>query len=94
MQCDKCKEDQATFHALKAYPEVHMTDAELKALYKYKRLKQLIYILLTESVHTLDAAGWEWLYRYGRLCDNDWATFKLKFLPYDIAEMEGEEFYF
>lgn len=71
-----------------------MTDVELDALDKYKRLKQLLYILLTESVHTLNAEGWEWLYLYGKLCDNDWKVFKLKFLPYDIAEMEGHKFYF
>jgi len=89
--CDKCQKDFADFDKLNAHPEAHMPKEEIRVINKYYRLRQLIRECLKADRTGLD---WEWLYSKGKLCDLDWKTFRLTFLPYDIAEMEGRKFDF
>ena len=80
--CEKCIEDLKEFNKTKPWPVGYLTDQERLVIEKYRQIKRFLSEGYKEGQFGID---WDRLYYNGRLCENDWELFDLKYEPYDTA---------
>lgn len=80
-KCDECEKDFEDFEKLKTDIFLYLTEAEIFAFKKIRRLKQIIKICVYGDIELID---WAKLHELGKLAQRDWDYFpELKEIKYE-----------